>query len=164
MPAPSLRVQRWRGPAIGLLAFIAATASTASAGPLADGTRIPVRLVSFISSQDSRDGDPIEFVVASDVLVDGRIAVARGARVLGTVVKAQRARWKFSSHRHARLIFVFTYTTASNGELVRLRGPSSRGANGRVEVDRDRFHHELQWAGPANTFDAYVDGDHDFSR
>jgi hypothetical protein len=30
-----------------------------------DGTRVPVRLVAFISSEDSRNGDRIEFVVTN---------------------------------------------------------------------------------------------------
>jgi hypothetical protein len=47
---------------------MALSASPAFAGPLPDGTRVPVRLVTFVSSKDSRDGDRIEFVVTSNVL------------------------------------------------------------------------------------------------
>jgi hypothetical protein len=143
-----------------LLAFMALSASPAFAGSLPDGTRIPVRLVTFISSEDSRNGDRIEFVVTSNIVVDGRVVIARGARVMGIVVQARRAKWGFSSNRHARLAFVFTYTTACNGDLVRLRGPASRRADDRVVVDRERFHHDFQWAGGADTFEAYVDGNH----
>ena len=141
-----------------LLLLMTLTASMVSAQPLHDGTRIQVRLLTFISSETSKEGDPIEFVVASDVVADGRVVIARGTRVLGSVVKARRAHWGFSSNRHARLAFVFTYTVASNGTLVRLRGPAVE-SDGRVAVDR--FHHNFQWAGNTDLFDAYVDGDYE---
>lgn len=147
---------------IGLLLFLMTlTASTLSAAELRDGTRIQVRLLTFISSEESKEGDPIEFVVTKDVVADGRVLIAGGTRVLGSVVKAKRARWGDSSNRHAKLAFVFTYTVASNGALVRLRGPAPQRSDGRQKIDRDKFHHAFQWAFEADTFDAYVDGNYE---
>jgi hypothetical protein len=144
-----------------LCTVIAPQGAAASAAQLPDGTRVQVRLVTFINSDDSKAGDAIEFVVVRDVVVDDVVVIAQGTRVLGTVVKARRARRGFASHHHARLAFVFTYTAASNGELVRLRGSSSRRPDHRVEVDRRGLHHELQWTGAADTFDAFVDGSYE---
>jgi hypothetical protein len=80
---------------------------------------------------------------------------------MGIVVRARRAKWGFYPNKHARLAFAFTYTTASNGDLVRLRGLTSRREDDRVVIDRERFHHDFQWAGAADTFEAYVDGSPD---
>jgi type IV secretory pathway VirB10-like protein len=144
-----------------LLLLVTLTASRVSAGQLRDGTRIPVRLLSFISSETSKEGDPVEFVVTTDVVANGQVLIPRGTRVLGSIVKARQARWGFSANRHARLAFAFTYTVANNGVLVRLRGPAPPRSDGRPGVDRDGLHHAFQWAGTADTFEAFVDGDYD---
>jgi hypothetical protein len=132
--------------------------ATASATRLPDGTRIRVRLLHPITSETSKDGQPLEFVVVSDVVVDGEVVIAKGTRVAGTIVKAKRARWGFLDDDRAKLVFVFSHTTASNGRVIRLRASPVKHEEDSVAVDRLRRHHELQWAGEADTFVAYVDG------
>jgi hypothetical protein len=43
-----------------------------------------------ISSQHSKGGTPVQFLVAEDVMVDGRLAIPRGAAVRGFVVEAKK--------------------------------------------------------------------------
>jgi len=139
----------------GLLA-----ASPAAAAHLREGTRVPVRMTSTINSESSQAGDPVAFVVTSDVVVDGAVVIARGTPVAGWLLKVQRRSWGFISH-DAKLIFMFSHTTARNGTAIRLRSSNVDPMGGRVEIDRDRRHHGLQWAGVGDTFEAYVDGEYD---
>ncbi len=57
---------------------------------------LSIRLLTRLSSHESRPGDPIETVVIAPVEAGGRVVVvAAGARVEGTVLHARRASTKF---------------------------------------------------------------------
>ena len=49
------------------------------------GTALTVALSSDLSSKTARPGDPFETTVASNLLINGRVAVPTGARVTGTI-------------------------------------------------------------------------------
>jgi hypothetical protein len=100
--------------------------------------------------------------VTEDVVADGALVIRKGTAVVGVVAKARAASWGFLGHRDAQLSLTFSGTTATNGRRIRLRTASERLTKDRVTVDRDNRHHELLWAGPADTFVAYVDGEYDF--
>lgn len=53
------------------------------------GTLIPVRLDEDLGSKISQSGDTFRATVADDVLVDGRVVIARGARAEGAVIDAK---------------------------------------------------------------------------
>jgi len=120
---------------------------------LPDGTSIRVRLVGVVNTDRAQKGDPLEFVVMKDVVIGNQVLIARGARVTGQVVKAQRASagWR---PRHAKLAFAFTSAQAWDGEAVRLRRST-------ITIDRGGHHHDLQWVSDADFFDAYVEGDYE---
>src|SRR5262249_40182573 len=143
-----------------LTSLILTLPSTASAAQLTDGTVIHVRLVNAINSERSTTGDEVRFVVTRDVLAAGEVLIRKGTAVAGTVVKARRASWGWVEH-DARLAFRFSHTVTTTGELIRLRASLDPRAKDRVVVDRNRRHHDLQWAGEADTFDAYVDGNYE---
>jgi hypothetical protein len=146
---------------LGAWLFVALlTPSAGSAGQLADGMAVRVRLLQPISSETSKSGQPLQFVVTRDVIVDGEIVIARGALVAGAIVEARRADWGFFEDDRPRLVFRFFHTTASNGQVIRLRASPARRPHDRVVVDRLKREHELQWATEADTFDAYVDGNY----
>ena len=54
------------------------------------GTRIPLALISALSTRTSEDGDRIYMESAFPVVIGGRIAIPRGAYVIGTVTRARR--------------------------------------------------------------------------
>src|SRR5262245_60801871 len=83
--------------------------SSASAARLADGTPIRVRILGVITSETSLAGDPMEFVVVRDVVRDGEVVIARGARVSGAVVVARRMSVGWSA-QPGRLAFRFHAT------------------------------------------------------
>ena len=146
--------------ATGLASFMLSTPASAAAAQLAEGTVVPVRLVSPINSETAKAGERIHFVVTRDVVVDGVVVIARNTKVAGTVVAARRASWGFIWHR-ARLSFTFVQTTAVDGQSVSLRAPNAQGW---LNVDRSRYHHNLQWAGGGDTYEASVHGNYDFRQ
>jgi hypothetical protein len=149
---------RFRRMALSGLVLLAP--SLASAAGLREGTPVPVRMTSVINSEDSKSGDPVAFIVTSNVVVDGVVVIARGTRATGWVLKARRSAQGFIWH-DAKLTFMFSYTTATNGQPIRLRSSNLDPNGGHVVIDRDRRHHGLQWAAEGDTFEAYVDGNYD---
>jgi hypothetical protein len=132
----------------------------ALAAELPDGLPIRVRLLGIITSENARRGDPVEFVVTSDIVSGDDILIGRGTVVTGVVVDSRRARWGFH-HHHPRLAFKFQPITARNGMPIALRSSPYRSWDDRVIVDRDGRHHELRWAAGADIFVAYVDGSYE---
>src|SRR5262249_33426016 len=121
-------------------------------------TIVHVRLLSPITSEDSKAGDRIRFVVTKDVIADGVVIIARKTSVAGTVTAARRASWGFIWHR-AVLAFAFDRTTEVNGQDVTLR---SRTPSCQVTINRSNYHHNLQWANGGDTFEASVAGNYNF--
>jgi hypothetical protein len=142
-----------------LLAFMPVFPKAVSTVRLLDGTPVPVRLVTVIDSERFTNGDPIPFEVLRDVVFDGAVVIERGTPATGAVVRARRTHVGFLQH-HAELSFTFSQTTARDGQVIRLRASVVRGENDRVDLERSP-HHDMQWAGEANTFNAYVDGNYE---
>jgi hypothetical protein len=129
--------------------------------PLADGTRVKLRLVNVITSETSTVGDALEFVVVRDVVLAGQTLIRRRTSATGSVVAAEPLHLGFIIHP-ARLAFRFDQTTALDGQAIRLRASSAASpADSDVVVDQARRHHRgLQWADGTDLFDAFVDGDY----
>jgi hypothetical protein len=125
---------------------------------LRDGTPVSLRLVGVINSDTSRVGQPLKLVVARDVTIGTDILIPQGTVAAAIVVEAQRSRWGMK-RKHARLAFRITQTTGRNGRIILLRSSPVRRVNDRIEIDRPK--HELLWAGDADMFEAYVDGDYE---
>lgn len=141
------------GAALTALTF---ATSSAAAAELQDGAIVHVRLISPITSEDAKPGDRVDFVVTRDVVIDGVVVIARKTPALGTIVAARRASWGFTWH-HPVLSFAFVETTAVDGQSIRLRATN---AYGQVNVDREGYHHNLQWATEGDVFQASVAGDY----
>jgi hypothetical protein len=56
-----------------------------------DGTELVVVTIDDISSRDATEGDPVNFRVVEDVLIDGRVVIAKGTLAKGTVTSAVRS-------------------------------------------------------------------------
>ena len=56
---------------------------------LTDGTPLRVRLNRSVSSADAKVGEPVDFDVVEDILVNGAVVIQRGSKVLATVTEAQ---------------------------------------------------------------------------
>jgi hypothetical protein len=53
------------------------------------GTEIPLSLTTGLTSKTARVGDPVKALTTSDVLVDGRVAIAAGTTVAGQVLQVE---------------------------------------------------------------------------
>ena len=144
------------GVAIALLVSVGRPAAGAR---IADSTPVPVRLLGLINSETSRPGQPLSFVVASDVVVDGEVVITKGTPASGEVVRAKRMKWGFLQHK-PKLAFRFTQTTTASGRVISLRAsPQRDGGDG--HVPNRTASHSFLWAGGADVFEAYVDGDYE---
>jgi hypothetical protein len=56
-----------------------------------DGTELYVLTTDEISSKDATEGDPVNFRIAEDVVIDGRTVFAKGTLAKGTVTSAVRS-------------------------------------------------------------------------
>lgn len=92
-----------------------------------EGERVRVRILQEISSKTANVGDVFDGEAADDVEVGGKVAVAKGARVLGTITAVQRAAWL---GRPGRLGFAFEHARAVDGTRVRLRATTERVGQG----------------------------------
>jgi len=91
-------------------------------GELAEGTTIRVRLLTRLSTADSRQGDVFRTRVASDVLQDGQVLIPAGAEIEGRVAQ------------------VSSGTTRSHGTML-LRPETV------ILADGSRFHLDAQVTG-----------------
>jgi hypothetical protein len=134
----------------------------ADAGQLRDGTRVHLRLLGIITSETATDGQALQFVVTQDVVTGGDIVIAKGTAASGAVVKSKAADWDFWGHHHPKLKIRFNYTTAGNGRIVAFRASPDPLGDPYVTIDWQDRDHDLVWAGPATTFEAYVDGNYEW--
>src|SRR5262245_63824088 len=135
--------------------------ATVFAAELREGTRVPVRLQGVINSETSRVGQPITFVVTTDVLVGDSVVIKRDTPVMGVVVRARRMRWGFLQHR-PRLAFKFSYTTLADGRVIGLRSTPLATGNPQVVTYRGSAKGAaMLWAGGVDLFEAYVDGNYE---
>jgi len=140
------------------LTWLMLAPASAAAAELPDGTIVHLRLVSPITSELTKAGDSIRFVVDSDVVIDGAVVIARKTEAVGTVVAARNTS-RTGLRQHAKLSFAFIQTTAVDRQSIRLRTPNGYG---QVNLDRGGYHHDLQWATEGDVFDALVAGDYVF--
>jgi hypothetical protein len=147
--------------AIAVCALVALARGAQGAPRLGDGTPVPVRLLGLINSETSHPGQPLQFVVISDVMADGELMIHKGTIVEGVVVEVKRARWG-PVLKKPKLTFKFTHTTGSNGQVITLRTTPTRDGGDGVVADRTPRHHLMLWAGGSDLFEAYVDGDYDW--
>jgi hypothetical protein len=127
---------------------------------------LSARLLTRVTSRDSRAGDPIELVVTAPLEVDGRVAVAAGTKIEGTVLQAQRASNKY---QQARLEMDFCNLIYKSGAKSPIAALLTEVDNAREQVQEGRiigipfphtFAERLSWGfrmvGLANPLIAYA--------
>lgn len=90
-----------------------------------DGTEFEVETLEEISSKTATEGDPVNFRVADDVTIAGRVVIKERALVKGTVSNAEKSG---RMGRSGKLGIRVESTIATDGQKVRLR--ASRGKEG----------------------------------
>lgn len=119
---------------------LAATAQSLSgsttAVSLREGTTIRVRLLETLDTgMRLQAGSLVHFEVADPVLVNGALAIRPGARGMGTITHARKAKWL---GRRGKLDFTIDYVQAVDGQNIRVRSTlmkeRGRGNVGKMTV------------------------------
>jgi hypothetical protein len=104
----------------------------AQSGPdrrLADGSRVPVRLLQQVSSETATEGAPLNFEVVEDVRLGGRVIIKQGTPVRGVVVEAAAKR---RMGRGGKLSYSLSETTTVEGQTIRLRAAHQKAGDSHV--------------------------------
>lgn len=119
---------------IAALTFLMAAAAPIPAGQQSEtlllkaGTAVPLVTVGEVDTRTRRQGDRVDFLVASDVVVAGRVAIPKGAPALGEVsFQTPRAKFGQSGRIEVRLLYA-----RAGDRIVRLDGTA--GASGGEEA------------------------------
>jgi hypothetical protein len=97
---------------------------------LPEGARIVVALAADVRSSAVKRGDRVALVVGEDALIEGTVVVRRGSPATGEILDVQR-RNVFGGG--GRLVMTVLWTTAVDGQEVRLRPVPTRGGGRKVE-------------------------------
>lgn len=101
------------------------TMPDAASVTIPDGVEMTVLCAETVSSKTAVEGDPVNFTVDEDLMVDGRVVVAKGTLVKGSVSHAeQRGRMG----KAGKLSIRVETTTTVDGQKLKLR--ASRGREG----------------------------------
>lgn len=123
--------------AVLVLASIPLPAQAQQPFVLTDGTPVRVRLNRNLSSAEAKVGDPVDFDVVEDILVNGTLIIERGSRVLATITDAaQGARMG----KAGRLTVSIDHGRSVLGEKIALRAVKENkkghegGSNSAVDI------------------------------
>ncbi len=93
--APAPAVQSAVEPAAAVAAASAAAPAVASAAPqtltLPEGTPVKLKFAQKVSSKTAMEDDPVTFILAEDLLIDGVLVAKAGAFAAGSISHAKRA-------------------------------------------------------------------------
>lgn len=99
---------------------------------LQEGSTVRVRILETLSSASSKVGEQVNMEVAEDVLADGKIVIARGAKAMGTITVAEPSKMM---GKKGKIDFTIDYATDVNGKNIRLRSAvksEGKGSQGGV--------------------------------
>lgn len=109
------------------------TASAETAPPpvegfvLRDGTPLRLRTARNLTSANAQTDETIDFEVLEDVVVDGKLVIAKGSSAIGTVTHAQKKR---RLGRGGKLDVMIEFARLTTGDKVALRASQARQGGG----------------------------------
>lgn len=98
------------------------------------GTRLTVRLLSPLSSEKARKGDPVEGVLISPANIKDQILLPQGTHFLGTITQARGVGWAVK-HETAALTLVFTTARLPDGTALKIHTQLFQVENSRETVN-----------------------------
>lgn len=110
--------------ALFLIGMAASTASAQSVVTLREGTTVRMRLIETLDTGAKLQvGSQIAFEVADPVMVNNQIVIRPGARGIGTLTEATKAKW---AGRKGKLDFTIDFVEAVDGQNVSVRSSANR--------------------------------------
>lgn len=146
--------------ALGLLLLVAVPGFGARV-PVRDGQTVKLKLRSILTTDNVRKGDDIEFDVAEDVMINGHIAIAKGATAHGRILDVKGAYNPRASN--AEVIFQFTTVSSVDHQEIPLRPHVERTKKGHDEEIHEKSVIPGQiarvvGADKGKEYEVYVDG------
>jgi hypothetical protein len=94
---------------------------------LQQGTLIKVALQQDLNGKEASVGQPVNFLLSEDILLDNKVAIAKGAKVTGTITEAERSK---ALGKKGKLGFSIDYLYLPSGKTVKLRNEVQKNLNG----------------------------------
>jgi len=125
--------------------------------PIPDATGFKITLAVDIPENADKD-QPVRFTVSEDVLVQGSVAIAKGANVTGAIVDPGK---KFLGVGVGKMTLKLTAVDAADGHKLNIRALPTRRAEGSIrDVDTGKSKPKGGLAASAGTeYYAYIDGE-----
>jgi Flp pilus assembly protein TadD len=116
---------------LGSVECVAQSATAESLSPpiLPAKTPVMLHLKKNLYKKDAKPGQPVEFEVGFDVVVNGEVFIQSGAAVTGSVRQVDQ-----KGKDAAKVLIDLGSTRTVSGELVPLAGPATTTANGEFDV------------------------------
>lgn len=161
VPRPRRYKRFWPWFAVLFLVSFAALPGFAERVPVADGTAVNLKLVNIVTTDNVQKGDVIAFEVSRDVVVNGRVVIARGAAAHGRIVEVKGA-YK-PRDVNAEVVFQFLTVRAADQQDLPLRKAGPRGAKGKeLEVhEKSAIPGQIMrvvGADKGKEYEAYING------
>jgi hypothetical protein len=151
-----------RSAALVLLLFFAIPGFAAQVR-VRDGQLVRVRLRNILTTDNVQKGDQIEFEVTEDILINGHVAIAKGAAAHGKILDVKGT--GKPKAKDAEVVFQFTTVRAvDNKEIpLRLQGSKPAKVNSRDTEVAERspipgYPSRLIGAEKGKEYTAYADG------
>ncbi len=119
----------WAGIAVLLLVSLSPLHGYAERIPVKDGQEVNLKLVNVLTTDNVQKDDVILFEVSSDVVVNGRVVIAKGAAARGKIVEVKGA-YK-PRDVNAEVVFQFLSVRAADQQDLPLRKTRQKGAKGK---------------------------------
>ena len=74
-----------------VLLFLLASPAFATGVPVRDGETVLLRICNILTTDNVRKGDVIQFEVRDDIVVNGHVVIAKGAKARGKIVDIKGA-------------------------------------------------------------------------
>lgn len=94
---------------------------------LPEGTIIKAALLNDISGKEVSVGQNIDFELSDNIILNNKVAIAKGAKIVGTVTEAQRSK---ALGKKGRLAFSIDYLYLANGIVIKLRSQVEKNLKG----------------------------------
>ncbi len=126
-----------------------------------DGQLVSLKLRNYLTTDNVRKGDAIEFEVAKDVLVNGHVVIAKGATALGKVIDVKGAFKPRATD--AEVVFQFLTVRAPDGQELPLRLRPEKTRKGKEDEIHERSVipgqvSRVVGADKGKEYDVYVNG------
>jgi ribosomal protein L14 len=100
---------------------------TAISTTVPEGTIIKAALLKDISGKEVSVGQNVDFELIEDLILNNKVAIPKGAKIVGAITEAQRSK---AMGKKGKLAFSIDYMYLENGKVVKLRSQVEKNLKG----------------------------------